>query len=460
MPARFGRVTCRKQADQANQPMSQDLWRFLGVTAIALVIGLLVGQIGFCLWIAALIALLWQNRNLRQLMRWLQDRKHQKSPDPPGIFEALCREIDYLHARHKRRKRKLSNVLKQFQDATTALPDATVILGPEGEIKWCNVAAETYLGVRWPDDANQRLVNLVRHPLAVDLLTSETPQDETVEIPSPLRHDVYLSLRVVPYTEDQRLFVARDITRLLRLSEMRRDFVANVSHELRTPLTVISGYIQTLRGDEQHCPETWKPILSQVETHAERMANVIRDLLLLSRLEQEDSHASERVVAVPEMLGRIHAEAQALSGERRHMFYLEIDAGLHLLGDEDELYSAFSNLVINAVRYTPERGIIRIRWYRDSSGAHLCVEDNGIGIPESHIPRITERFYRVDQGRSRATGGTGLGLAIVKHVLNRHSASLSIESTISKGSVFRCDFPSQRVVPAKVPDEASLAESS
>ncbi|HTT08358.1 MAG TPA: phosphate regulon sensor histidine kinase PhoR [Gammaproteobacteria bacterium] len=426
--------------------MSPDIWRLILWLSGGGILGALAGQTLAGLLCAALGLLVWHIRHLQRLLHWLRIRMDGEAPDSPGIFEELCREIDYLHARHRRRKRKLSKVLKQFQDATTALPDATIILDADGGIQWANTAAAEYLGIRWPDDAKQRLTHLVRDPAVVDLLNNPDLQEQSVELPSPSKPGVHLSLRVVPYTEDQRLFVARDVTRLHRLNEMRRDFVANVSHELRTPLTVVRGYIETLRADKKNCPAVWQPLLAQVENHTERMANVIRDLLLLSRLEQNEQSAGRGEIAVADMLGRIHAEAQAFSGERRHLFSLEADAGLRLLGAESELYSAFSNLIVNAVQYTPARGVIRVRWYSDEHGGHFSVEDNGIGIPEHHLPRITERFYRVDQGRSRETGGTGLGLAIVKHVLQRHQARLHIESTPGKGSLFRCDFSPDRLV--------------
>ncbi|MGH8555442.1 MAG: ATP-binding protein, partial [Gammaproteobacteria bacterium] len=227
----------------------------------------------------------------------------------------------------------------------------------------------------------------------------------------------------------------------------RRDFVANVSHELRTPVTVIRGYLEILVGDPDRCPEAWRPILAQLETQTLRMQSIIEDLLLLSRLGQSDKITDARPVQVPELIGTIYQEAQALAGKPRHMFSLEIDPALSILGAKNELHSAFSNLIVNAIRYTPEGGVIRIRWYEDASGAHFEVSDSGIGIPPQHLPRLTERFYRVDQGRSRESGGTGLGLAIVNHVLKRHQARLHIDSTVGKGSTFRCDFPGGLITP-------------
>lgn len=434
--------------------MQADLWRAIAVVVLALIVGSVSDQILLCLLLAAVGFAVWQYSRMVQLLRWLRDRKQHTAPDVAGVMEAICSEVDFLRVRHKRRKRKLAELLKQFEDATSALPDATVILGPENEIRWANAAAQEFLGIRWPEDSNQRITNLVRHPDVAELLASSAPQDQSLDIAAPVSPEVHLSLRVVPYAEDLRLFVARDVTRLHRLSQMRSDFVANVSHELRTPLTVVSGYLQTLRAQEKLCPESWRPVLAQMQSQTDRMTSVIQDLLLISRLESDRSSPQTERVYVPEMIRRIHNEAQGLSGERRHMFVLEIDPSLYLLGVETEIYSAFSNLVTNAVQYTPPRGLIRIKWYRDEHGAHFAVEDNGIGIPEQHLPRVTERFYRVDAGRSRDSGGTGLGLSIVKHVLNRHEATLHIESTLGEGSLFRCDFPPARSVTAERAESA------
>lgn len=426
--------------------MREDLRRVVLVALIATFFGVVSGRLLLCFLIAALLFAVWQHLQVMRLLAWLKDHKHAPAPDEEGVLEEICREIDYQRSRHRRRKRKLTALLRELQDATEALPDATAILGRDNEILWANSAAVALLGICWPEDRNQRLSNLVRQPEVTQLLAHAAPESqEAVDIASPATPGVWLSLRVVPYADGQRLFVARDVTRLLRLSQMRSDFVANVSHELRTPLTVVSGYVQTLCADESNCPEGWRPVLEQVLAQTERMTSMIQDLLLISRLENDTTPAPAEPVAVPDLIRRMHIEAQTLSGVRRHMFMLEIDPDLHLLGAEKDLYSAFSNILANAVHYTPPRGVIRVKWLRHDTGARFAVEDNGIGIPEQHLPRITERFYRVDAARSRDSGGTGLGLAIVKHVLNRHGAVLNVESNLGKGSVFCCDFPADRV---------------
>lgn len=430
-----------------------DAVRLALAAGAAVALGAVAGHVREALLLTLAGYVVWQHRQLARLLEWMRHRKETDPPDVPGVYEELCSEIERLRDRHKKRKKKLSGYLKQFQQATTALPDAVIVLGEQGEIGWANTAAARYLDVRWPQDAGQRITNLVRNPAVRPLLEGaasvtagpadgqRTRAEAAVEIPSPVDPDVQLSVQVVPYGNKQRLFVARDVTRLHRLNQIRSDFVANVSHELRTPLTVFSGYLETLEGDAAHCPPAWRPMLAQMRMHAGRMQSVINELLLLSRLEQEDRVPQPEPVPVPELLTAIHAEARALSGERNHLFTLEVDAGLWLRGSPTELHSAFANLVVNAVQYTPARGVIRIRWWEDGDGAHLAVQDTGIGIPPQHIPRLTERFYRVDKSRSRDSGGTGLGLAIVKHVLLRHGARLSIDSELGKGSTFSCHFP-------------------
>lgn len=432
--------------------MRYDLWRIAGFLLPAVAIGWVFDQLLLCLLVATMSYLVWQQRNLIQLQRWMRQPKRIPAPDARGVFDMICCEVERLQDRHRKRKKKLSGYLKQFQEATAALPDATVVLGKTNDIQWANTAAETLLGIEWPQDQRQRITSLVRDPDLVEFLKVAANTKATLDISSPVKPDIYLSLRVVPYGQTQRLLVARDVTRLHRLNMIRQDFVANVSHELRTPLTVIRGYVETLIGQQEQCPESWQASLQQLESQTRRMQDIIDDLLLLSRLEQNEILEAE-VVMIAAMLGNILEEAQSLSGERQHLFELAADPELKISGKRQELFSAFSNLVFNAVTYTPSKGIIKIRWYRDETGAHLEVNDNGIGIPEQHIPRVTERFYRVDGDRSRDSGGTGLGLAIVKHVLNRHNATLHIESAFGEGSTFRCDFPPQTIVEALPKDQ-------
>ena len=427
--------------------MAKDFLRLSIVLGFALIIGLITEHVLLVMLSVALACIFWQQKKLSQLLIWIRSRDDNQAPDVPGTLEEICREIDRLQLRHKKRKKKLAGYLQQFHQATTALPDATVVLDEENRIQWANKAAAQFLNIHWPQDQRQRITNLIRSP-ALNRYLEHNYEDQrsTVEIKSPITADIYLSLRIVPYGKNQRLFVARDVTRIQKLVEIRKDFVANVSHELRTPLTVLRGYLETMQQHKQQCPEQWRPSLTVMQDQAIRMESVINDLLMISRLEEGRFVTNSETVIVPEMIAKIHKEATALSGEKKHLFDISAEPDLWIKGNSSEIYSAFSNLVFNAVRYTPSSGLIRIRWYQDENGAHLEISDNGIGIPPQHIPRLTERFYRVEQSRSRDNGGSGLGLSIVKHVLSRHKAILHIESTLGEGSTFRCDFPIETIV--------------
>ena len=286
------------------------------------------------------------------------------------------------------------------------------------------------------------IAHLLRYPPFLDYLSQRQPTRDAVELPAPVDSSRVLSARFVAYGKKQRLLLATDISQFRRLEQVRRDFVANVSHELRTPLTVITGYLETLLDSDHPGLEPWRQPLRGMGQQAGRMLHLIEDLLLLARLEAPKERLPGKPVAVPKLLADIVEEAQALSSDQGHDITLEADPKLWLIGVEKELHSAFSNLVINAVRYTPAGGRIAIRWFTDPMGAHLEVADNGEGIAAHHLPRLTERFYRVNRHRSRGSGGTGLGLSIVKHILNNHGAQLHITSEVGVGSVFRCDFPS------------------
>jgi two-component system phosphate regulon sensor histidine kinase PhoR len=338
----------------------------------------------------------------------------------------------------------LRRLLKRFHKMTVALPDAIVELAPgSDEIEWWNDAAARFLGFKYPRDSRQRISNLLRSPAFLDYLQHEENYEQEIEIPSPVDEEFTLRIRVIPYSGNRRLLVARDMTRMQRLERTRQDFVANVSHELRSPLTVISGYLETLL-DEQEFGEEYANQLRSMQKQAERMNRIVDDLMLLSRLETEIPQADPAPVPVYRLIDSIANQARELSGVEEHTIELDVDSGLCLKGRESELYSAFSNLVFNAVRYTPAGGLIDIRWQATDGEVVFSVEDSGVGIAPHHIPRLTERFYRVDTGRSRSTGGTGLGLAIVKHVLLRHEGWLEIESKLDNGSEFRCHFPSER----------------
>lgn len=329
--------------------------------------------------------------------------------------------------------------LRDLRTAATSLPDALVLLTSDVRVRWCNPAAQRLLGVLWPRDRGKQLGKCwADAKIDAWLRSGATEADDIV---APNDTTVRLHITSIPYGRRQRLLLARDISRVSRLEQVRRDFVANVSHELRTPLTVIHGYLELL--DPADVPAL-APVLDEMRAQSQRMRQIVEDLLELSRLEMQQHIDEERVEMAPLLL-TLHREAEALS-QGRHQIEVEDTAGADLRGSARDLHSAFSNLVSNAVRYTPEGGTITIRWTRTADGAEYSVSDTGYGIPAEHLSRLTERFYRVSSSRSRATGGTGLGLSIVKHALNLHGAALRIESEPGKGSTFTCVFAKTRVV--------------
>jgi len=336
------------------------------------------------------------------------------------------------------RARRLLTQLRDLRDAAAALSDALVLLDRAGRVRWFNRAARRLLGLEWPHDLNAVLADRLGDS---ELGTWLREGDQAVadDVAAPGGQAVRLHVEAIPFGHDRRLLLARDVSRLTR-----RDFVANVSHELRTPLTVIHGYLELL--DPEDVPAL-APVLKEMRAQSQRMGQIVEDLLTLSRLEMQQRLPEERVPMAP-LLATLRREAEALS-HGRHRIALEDQAHADLLGSPKDLHSAFSNLVSNAVRYTPEHGSITIRWRRTRNGAEYSVTDTGYGIPAEHIARLTERFYRVSSSRSRATGGTGLGLSIVKHVLNLHHAQLRIESEPGKGSTFTCAFDAARLLEAE-----------
>ncbi len=321
-----------------------------------------------------------------------------------------------------------------------ALPNAIIFLNEKMQIEWWNPAAEK-LFLLTNQHLHQAIKDVICHPEFLSYLQNK--HKTSIEITAPKHPHTRISIIVLPYQKNRFLLVAHDITHTYQLEHIRQDFVANVSHELRTPLTVIKGYLETIIDDEKQL--NIKPLLLQMHKQTTRIENLVSDLLLLAKLESETDEIMQfQKIAIKPMLLSIAHDAKSLSGEQ-HEIKTDIDSNLNLYGHENELRSAFSNLVFNAVRYTPPGGKITIKWFADKSGAHLKIIDTGIGIAAEHIPRLTERFYRVDKGRSRDAGGTGLGLAIVKHVLIRHKAELKIESELGKGSVFQCDFAQEMI---------------
>ncbi|MDA3912693.1 phosphate regulon sensor histidine kinase PhoR [Oleiagrimonas sp.] len=347
---------------------------------------------------------------------------------------------DARFERLRMRSRRLSRQLRDLRSAAGSLPDAAVLVDGEGRIRWFNQASEHLLGLRRAHDRGKLLTERLSETTLGTWLEGGA-SDTLNDVPAPNRPNLRLSMVMMPFGHHQRMMIGRDISDLMRLEQVRQDFVANVSHELRTPLTVIHGYLELLDPDDQ--PELG-PVISEMRVQSERMGQIVEDLLMLSRLETLQPLQEEHVSMAP-LLATLRREAMALS-HGRHEVHLEERTETDLYGSIRELHSAFSNLVSNAVRYTPTHGSITLIWERIDQGARFTVRDTGHGIPANHITRLTERFYRVSSSRSRDSGGTGLGLSIVKHVLNRHQAELHIESEPGKGSAFSCAFGSARLL--------------
>ena len=423
----------------------------LGALAL-LLIGWLAGRPGLVLLLGLVAYLGWHLLHVWRLYRWLNHGRKLAPPHARGIWGHIFDDIFRLQQRNRERKRKLAALLDRFRQSAAAMPDATVVIDADWQIEWINDAACDALGLRPPQDIGQRIDNLVRHPDFAAWLHGND-FSHGIEIPSPEDKRRILSLNIVPYGRQQRLLIARDVTRIRDLEQMRRDFISNVSHELRTPLTVVVGFLETMHDGDDECARKWARELELMQQQATRMQRLVEDIMLLSRLES-GSEALQEEVAVPALLSAIHEDARLLSGPAGHSIRFDVDARLWLRGNGEELRSAFSNLVFNAVKYTPAGGEIVVRWARDEAGAPLfSVRDSGIGIAAHHIPRLTERFYRIDVARSRETGGTGLGLAIVKHVLNRHDARLEIVSQPGEGSTFICRFPATLALDAPLHTE-------
>lgn len=418
------------------------LARLAGILLLGLVIGLLIQPVWLWLLGAACLYLSWQLLNLYRVDRWLRLRSQIAPPNIGGIWGDIIAQVIRLHRRKQYHKQRLVQLYRELRRSTAALPDGVIILSTAREIVWFNRQAARLLGLRRPVDMGLRIDNLIRDPEFARYLHSDDFSMPLVIRP-PVQLDMYLALQMVPYGGGQSLLLVRDVTRQMRLEATRKDFVANASHELRTPLTVISGYLDTLAEDPSIEP-AWDGPIKDMRAQAQRMNAIIAALLELSRLESADGEAGLEPIDVPRMLERLHRDALVRT-DRPRQVSLELESNDGLYGTAHEIESALSNLLVNALKYTNPEGTVRMRWWTDAEGAYFSVTDSGIGIPAEHIPRLTERFYRVDAGRSRGQGGSGLGLAIVKHALQRHGGWLDVQSVEGKGSTFTCHFPPQRI---------------
>jgi two-component system phosphate regulon sensor histidine kinase PhoR len=415
----------------------------------ALAVGATLGWLAGYLWVgicgALALYLAWNLWQLRELHFWLQHRGVADPPDAAGLWGDVVAQVVRLHRRKRFHKERLTRLFRELRRSTAAMPDGVVMLDPQGEIVWFNRKAGEMLELSRRADLGLRIDNLVRHPDFVQYLHGGDHAAPVI-VRVHFNTERYLAFQLISYGEDQRLLMLRDVTREVRLEQMRKDFVANASHELRSPLTVVSGYLETF-GADPSLGELAAPI-AEMRRQTDRMTRIIEDLLELSRLEASDGPIKGLPIDVAAMAALLRKDVLARP-QHPAVVEVSIESADSLVGDEAMVQSAFSNLVDNAAKYTPTDGSVLIRWWADGDGGHFSVRDTGPGIAAEHLPRLTERFYRVDPGRSRETGGSGLGLAIVKHALHRHGGRLQIESVEGRGSTFTCHFPRERLLQAR-----------
>jgi two-component system, OmpR family, phosphate regulon sensor histidine kinase PhoR len=416
----------------------------LGVAVLALLTWPIAGGLAALavFGVGALGIIAWHLFQLDTLSRWASGPLENPVPEGRGSWGVAYGALHHRMRIRAARQRDLRLVLDRFVSGAEALPDGVVVLDAGDRIQWANPRAQTHLGIDMRKDAGAPIVNLVRQPDFVQYLAAGDFSEPLI-MASQREAGATLSIQIVPFGVEEKLLMSRDITRLEAVARLRRDFIANVSHELKTPLTVLGGFLETL-ADLELDERQRRRYLALMAEQAQNMQRLVDDLLTLSALESEHSLLQETEFAIVPLLLEVSADAKALSGER-HEITLSIRDAANVIGSRDELASAFGNLVSNAVRYTPEGGRIALDWRVTADAGEFTVADTGIGIAVEHIPRLTERFYRVDRSRSRSTGGTGLGLAIVKHVLIRHQAELAIDSAPAQGSRFTVRLPARRI---------------
>ncbi|MDT8407744.1 MAG: phosphate regulon sensor histidine kinase PhoR [Methylococcales bacterium] len=419
------------------QPWYRELSLILSIIIPTALLGLAFDALFPMLWLATLWLLLRQYWRLLHFRHWLSDDDAPAPNMPPErLWSACYQTVAKLKKRHKKHKKKLARLVDQFRKSTEALPDAAVVLDESNHIQWLNKTAMSVLGLK-STDKGHNILNLLRHPEFVSYLPARHYQDAVI-IPSPENINLLLSVRVIPYGKGLRLMLAQDVTQLKKMENMRKDFVANVSHELRTPLTVLKGYLETLKDLDDGDYPLISSSLSQMQNQTERMQHMVDDLLLLTRLETQKKKS--RCVDIPELLRKICQEGNdSQTFAQRVNLALECDTKIE--GVEEDLRGAISNLLANALKYSPDNTPVTLRWWQDNEVVYLDVIDQGEGIAKADIPRVTERFYRVERQRDKRIPGTGLGLAIVKHVLQNHGAKLVVTSEPGQGSCFRCRFP-------------------
>ena len=426
-----------------------EIKRVLIVLAASWLVGMVLGAVSLIMVLSVLGYLAHSFYQLLIFQRWLRNLANDERQEPPessGVWGEIFDGIYRLQRRERDAVQYLKSILDKAQESSAALEIAVVMISAKDHLSWWNKAAETLLGFRTEQDQQQTVTNLLREPRFIEYFEKRL-YAEPLRITSPINKKQMLEFQITLFGEGERLMLVRDVSQMHRLESMRTDFVGNVSHELRTPITVINGYLETLLDHRDTLAPRWIKPLEQMHQQAQRMENIVRDLLTLSRLETKSLPRVQDEILVPSLLREIKNEAELAFAAKQHTYFLECDGDYRLRGSTNELYSAISNLVFNASKYTPTSGEIHIYLRGTERGLDVEVQVNGAGIEEHHLPRLTERFYRVDESRSTDTGGTGLGLAIVKHVLARHGATLEIFSTLGTGSRFICHFPAERLLP-------------
>ena len=421
----------------------QDLRLLAFFLLIAALIGFGIGYLWVCILTAFGVFFALQLRSLYLVNDWISNRPYDVPPNLDGIWGALLFNVYRAQRQERIVQAEMVGLIDRAQSSLVALAEAVVLIDELHQIEWWNPAAEKLLGIQQLDHG-RNILSILRQPSFIEYFTNIDLAPDGLKMKSSVLEDHYVQVKLTRFGRESRLLVAYDVTRMHNLEQMRKDFVDNISHELRTPLTVLSGYIETFTDQEDLNPR-WKRAFDQMQSQTRRMNALVNDLLLLSRLENDKKVAKNQIIEMPSLMNQLYDDAHAYNVDYGHTLNLEIDSHCDLIGSDVELASAFSNLVTNAIKYTPKGGTVTIGWHDDGTHGYFTVEDTGIGIDPKHLPRLTERFYRVDSARSRQTGGTGLGLAIVKHVLMQHQAYLEIESKENRGSLFKVVFPKERL---------------
>lgn len=440
------------------QNWRSELNRLCLLLSLAAVVGYAVGHVSWVMLISLCVYYLYNLYQLRRFNLWLNRDSSESDSEPPesfGLWGDIFDGIYRLQKQERRASSYLANIIDKAQESSAALEMAVVMINRQGNLDWWNFAAEKLLGLQFPKDRNQSITNLIRNPSFSEYFHSEN-YDETLKMEAPGESSKILEFQIALFGENERLMIVRDITQLHRLESMRKDFVGNVSHELGTPITVIKGYLETILDNLDLLNEKWHKPMHQMQQQSMRMENIVRDLLMLSSLETKGLTKTQDVIDLKSLFSEIESDTQQMFKDKAHTFELVCPPSLCLVGKRGELYSAISNLVVNAAKYTALGGHIKLSANKGTESLDIAVADNGIGIENHHIPRLTERFYRIDGSRSSDTGGTGLGLAIVKHILARHEAELEIKSRYGEGSTFICRLPLRRVSSNAANDKPTL----